>query len=593
VVELLVDTVALSLHSATITYGYDATDRLTLESRTGYQPIWYEYTLDGAGNRTTFTEKDPATGQVLGTTNATYSADNRLLTYGNTSYTWDGNGNQLTKTTNNVTVTHGWNYENKLVSLTDGHTMSFSYNGDGLRQTRTVDGTTTQYVYDGVRLLKELDANGATQTTYTLAPMGDDEWYPLLSDRASGASRFYAFDALGTTRALSDQQSAVSAVFTDDAWGNVLSASDPDATPHQYIGKLGYYADVASGLNLLTQRHYDSGVGGFASQDPVAHGLNWWQYASSAPSTATDPAGEFPLVCFTACACAGIGTGYAAAGCYDGCRNAVDPSRCWGTCMAEMARDSDWRVRMTEACMAGCAVCVARHMAEAMRRLRPPNPPPVPHPPCFVAGTLVWTAEGAVPIERVRAGDLVLSKDAGTGEVSYRKVLRTSKKPASRLIQVRVGESTVTTTPDHPFWVQEKGWTRAEALRAGDRLLLRDGTTQELTSRSPKTLADASVPVYNLEVERTLTPTSWASQACGCTTSAVTRGGEARIGTSRLRTRGGRRSTTIRCGARRRRTGRRRTCQGSHQKCLRRWARRRWRNGDLSSRRCSGSWRMP
>jgi len=75
-----------------------------------------------------------------------------------------------------------------------------------------------------------------------------------------------------------------------------------------------------------------------------------------------------PWLCLTAGACAGIGGGYAAAGCYDGCRTAVNPGECWRQCMADIARDSDWRVRMTEACMVGCAVCIARQMARMMRQ---------------------------------------------------------------------------------------------------------------------------------------------------------------------------------------------------------------------------------
>ena len=153
-----------------------------------------------------------------------------------------------------------------------------------------MDGTTTQYAYDGVRLLKELDANGATQMTYTLAPLGD-EWYPLVSDRASGASRFYAFDALGTTRALTADSQLPTAVWTDDAYGNLLSATDPAATPHQYLGKLGYYTDAASGLQLLTQRYYDPAVGRFVTQDPIRDGSNWFQYVGSAPSVNADPSG--------------------------------------------------------------------------------------------------------------------------------------------------------------------------------------------------------------------------------------------------------------------------------------------------------------
>src|SRR4030095_10965094 len=34
---------------------------------------------------------------------------------------------------------------------------------------------------------------------------------------------------------------------------------------------------------------------------------------------------------------------------------------------------------------------------------------------CLVAGTLVWTASGPQPIEKIRVGDMVLAQDAGTG----------------------------------------------------------------------------------------------------------------------------------------------------------------------------------
>jgi RHS repeat-associated protein len=287
--EALLDTDDQTTHNATLTYTYDDLHRLTSEKRTTYQPIWYEYTMDAAGNRTQFVEKDQQ-GNVVGTTNATYSDDNRLLTYGNLDYDWDDNGNLTSKTVNQVETTYGWDYENKLTSLTDGSALSFIYNGDGLRQSKTVDGTTTRFVYSGVRLLQETNSGGTTQATYTLAPMGG-QWEPLVSHRKSGASRWYAFDALGTTRALTDGSESVAAVFTDDAWGNVLNASDSTATAHQYVGRYGYYLDGASGLQLLTQRYYDPAAGRFVSEDPARDASNWLGYVGASPSTEVDPAG--------------------------------------------------------------------------------------------------------------------------------------------------------------------------------------------------------------------------------------------------------------------------------------------------------------
>ncbi|NDK16860.1 MAG: hypothetical protein GW911_32935, partial [Armatimonadetes bacterium] len=79
------------------------------------------------------------------------------------------------------------------------------------------------------------------------------------------------------------------AVWTDDAWGNVLSATDPAATPHQYVGRLGYYLDGASGLQLLTQRYYDPGVGRLVSEDPSRDRLDWYAYGQWSPSIEIDP----------------------------------------------------------------------------------------------------------------------------------------------------------------------------------------------------------------------------------------------------------------------------------------------------------------
>ena len=60
VAEQLLDTDNQTVHNATLTFGYDNGNRLTQEKRSGYEPIWYEYAMDGAGNRTQFVEKDGA-----------------------------------------------------------------------------------------------------------------------------------------------------------------------------------------------------------------------------------------------------------------------------------------------------------------------------------------------------------------------------------------------------------------------------------------------------------------------------------------------------------------------------------------------------
>lgn len=86
---------------------------------------------------------------------------------------------------------------------------------------------------------------------------------------------------------------------------------------------------------------------------------------------------------------------------------------------------------------------------------------------CLAAGTPVWTALGEVAIEKVRAGDLVLSRDVETGELAYKPVLRTTIRPASPLVKIQAGSESFETSGGHLFWVSGEGWRRSRQLETG------------------------------------------------------------------------------------------------------------------------------
>ena len=87
---------------------------------------------------------------------------------------------------------------------------------------------------------------------------------------------------------------------------------------------------------------------------------------------------------------------------------------------------------------------------------------------CFVAGTLVATARGLVPIEDVQAGDWVWTRDEVTGEVWLCEVEETYRNESPVILEVTAGGETLATTPGHPFWVQDVGWKDAGELQVGD-----------------------------------------------------------------------------------------------------------------------------
>ncbi len=72
--------------------------------------------------------------------------------------------------------------------------------------------------------------------------------------------------------------------------------------------------------------------------------------------------------------------------------------------------------------------------------------------PCFVAGTLIDTAEGLKPIEEVKEGELVT-----THKRRLRPVLKTMRRAGASIVTVRaMGAPDIRTTAEHPFWARLK-----------------------------------------------------------------------------------------------------------------------------------------
>lgn len=123
-------------------------------------------------------------------------------------------------------------------------------------------------------------------------------------------------------------------------------------------------------------------------------------------------------------------------------------------------------------------------------------PPPLPRrKECFVAGTLVTTYRGAVAIETVRVGDMVLSKNIESGELSFSPVLQTTTRAPEELLTIEVGGDQLHCTRGHLFWVSGRGWTKAGDLLAG-MVLHGAENPQKIDKISPR----ASEQTFNLRI---------------------------------------------------------------------------------------------
>lgn len=118
---------------------------------------------------------------------------------------------------------------------------------------------------------------------------------------------------------------------------------------------------------------------------------------------------------------------------------------------------------------------------------------------CFVAGTLVKTADGDRPIEEIAAGDYVWAWDEATGNIALKEVIETYVNETSELIHLFVNGEEIITTPTHPFYSPVKGWTDAVNLRAGDILVLVNGE-YVVVEKVQHEILESPVTVYNFNV---------------------------------------------------------------------------------------------
>jgi hypothetical protein len=117
---------------------------------------------------------------------------------------------------------------------------------------------------------------------------------------------------------------------------------------------------------------------------------------------------------------------------------------------------------------------------------------------CFAPGTQIATADGFVSIEDLVVGDEVWAYNPDTGEAELRKVTAAHKRDTDSLVHLRAGGEWITTTPEHPFWVDGEGWKVAGDLAVGELLLGLDGTAVQVEAIAAEA---GPATVYNLDVE--------------------------------------------------------------------------------------------
>ncbi len=241
------------------------------------------YTYDEVGNRTSVGGTWARTGLPQAVASATYDAANRIATWAGTTFSYDPNGNLAS----DGLTSYLWNARNELTGLAGGLTASFGYDGLGRRRTKTVGGTGTGFLYDGVNAVQEL--SGGVPAANLLAG-GVDEVFQRAD--ATG-TRAFLTDALGSSLALIDNLGVVQTSYTYAPFGATTATGVASANATQFTGR----ENDGTGLYYYRARYQDPILGRFMSEDPIGihGGFDLYSYVGNAPTNLVDPLGTQPI----------------------------------------------------------------------------------------------------------------------------------------------------------------------------------------------------------------------------------------------------------------------------------------------------------
>ena len=253
-----VETIAAT--TTTTIYGYDLAGRLDTVTVNGTQIADYSY--DSNSNRVGAALAAigiATTGCATAMSNpiAAVDAQDRLLSYGNCTYTYTSNGELTTKvnTANSQTTTYDYDVFANLRSATlpNGDVLSYQIDGKNRRIGKRVNGIKVQgFVYmNQLEPVAETDGAGNRVATFIYA---DRSNVPSMMRKNGNSYRIIA-DHLGSVRLVVDgADGSVVQRMDYDAWGNVLVDTNPGFQPFGYAGGI-YDRDLK--LVRFGARDYD------------------------------------------------------------------------------------------------------------------------------------------------------------------------------------------------------------------------------------------------------------------------------------------------------------------------------------------------
>ena len=233
-------------------------------------------------------------------TEYTYNHANEILTAGDSSFAFDGNGNQTRENDPaEGPTTFAYDFENRLTTLDPrgADNLEFAYSGTGDRLKTTENGTEKRYLLDLNKpltdILADADATNAKEQYYLYG-------INLVARvNASGDIFYYHPDHLGSIMAVTDTANAITAAFAYDEFGAVAGEMGSEPGPWRFCGAIGLVQPVTGSLTVRA-RLLQPAIGRFTARDVLRRAantqdVNRFAYVRNNPLSLLDPSGWEPV----------------------------------------------------------------------------------------------------------------------------------------------------------------------------------------------------------------------------------------------------------------------------------------------------------
>ena len=279
----------------TATYAYDSLNQLVRanDEREG-KTYTYSYSNGNITEQKEYAYTTGELGEVLETKNWTYgdSVWSDLLTdFNGTAITYDEVGNPLTIGSKELS----W-LGRQLTQITDGEEkISYAYNGDGQRVSKTVNGTTTEFIYNGDILAGQKTGNDILVFMY-------DNNGDAFGFIYNGTEYYYIKNAQNDVTAIASADGTIIANYYYDPWGKLTEITgDTEIAELNPIRYRSYYYDSETEWYYLNTRYYSPELCRFISSDNLVitvggnvMGYNLFVSCFNNPINLTDSSGNWP-----------------------------------------------------------------------------------------------------------------------------------------------------------------------------------------------------------------------------------------------------------------------------------------------------------